>query len=304
MSKDFSIDITGGIGKNIMATSFIKWLSEEYPDQKITVISSFPEIFEYNPRIWRNLRIDMPYLFEDYLKKTDYRNGEPYQRHEYYDERKHLMEVYPLAYGFKLNENPQSEIFLTQGEKDEAKMIVAHNNPLITMQVFGGVPPGHNIPQRKVDMGQRDMPMKMAQLISRELMTRGYKVMQIRNQNEPIIPGTLQINLPFRNIIALASEIKGHIGIDSAMMHAVAVFKKPMMTFWSQTHVDNLGYKYEKSLNKFKKGSMQYRPAITMPDREGVFPYRDRSDAFAWDYSNKEIIKYINEFDDLIKNKK
>jgi len=134
-------------------------------------------------------------------------------------------------------------------------------------------------------------------------MARGYKIIQIRNQNEPIIPGTGQVNMPFRNVIALASEIKGHIGIDSAMMHAAAVFKKPMMTFWSQTHVDNLGYKHKKSLNKHREGSMQYRPAIAMADREGLFPYRDKGDAFAWDYPNKEIIKYINEFDDLIKNK-
>ena len=251
MDKDFVLNFSGGIGKHITATSLIKWLNEKYPEKKITIVSPYPEIFEYNPRIFRNLTPNQSYLFEDYIKGKDYRNGEPYQRTEYYDDKKHITEVFPISYGFgKVDGQLPTEIFLTQGEKDEAKMIANQNKPLISIQVAGGLPPGHQMNVRRADIGQRNMPMKMAMLIVNELTARGYKVVQIRSQNEHQIPGTLQLNLPFRNIIALASEIKGHIGIDSSMMHAVGIFKKPMMIFWSQTNVDNMGYKYDKVLNK------------------------------------------------------
>ncbi len=305
MNKDFVIQLQGGIGKHIAATSMIKWINDKYPKQKITVVSSFPEVFEYNPRIHRNLPHQQAYLFEDYIKGNDFRNGDPYQCHEFYDERMSIMKVYPKAYQFgKYNEEPETEIFLTEGERQEMETFARSGSPIITMQVFGGIPQGQTVPARKADMGQRDMPIQLAMKLAGILAAKGFRVLQVRQTNEPIVPNTMQMQMPFRNWIALSSYVAGHVGIDSSFMHSAAVFKKPMLIFWSQTHVDSIGYHYDKVVNVHKEGSMKYRPQVGMPDRAGVFPYRDKSEAISWNYTSKEISDCMDNFFEIINGKK
>jgi len=300
---NYVIEITGGLGKHIMATSFIKWLNERHPKRKITILSAYPEIFEYNPRIFRNLRLGSPYLFEDYIKGRDYRKGDPYTVYEYYREKNkmHLMKLYPKAYGFsKYNENPKSEIYLTKGEELDGQFFCKQSFPLITFQAFGGLPPGI-IPNRmKVDQSQRDMIQPLAIKIVNFFNQKGFKILQIRSQTEPIIPGTIQLKVPFRNLLPISKYSIAHIGIDSAMMHGAAVFKKPMLIFWGGTHVDNLGYFYDGVFNIHTKHGMHCRPHLNVHDHMGIFPYKDKSEGFEFDYSDGELNDYLNKFFDHI----
>ena len=303
-NKDLVIDITGGIGKHIMATSFIRYLNEKYPKRKITVISPYPEFFEYNPRIFRNLPSGQAYLFEDYIKGKDYRKGEPYQRFEYYDEKKHLMEVFPQAYGFNcFNEIPKSEIFLTKGEEAEGEMFCKQNGPLLTFQMCGGLSSGMAIGRMKIDSKQRDLPFKFAVKVAEQLLNKGFKLLQIRNENEPVIPGTIQIKLPFRNLLAISKYSKGHVGIDSSMMHGSAVFEKPQLIFWGQTDKNNLGYDHPGVFNISNEYGMHSRPKVQMPDRKGLFPYKDQGDGLEFEYSDVELNKNINLFSDHLDKK-
>lgn len=307
MLKKISIEITGGIGKNIMATSFIKWLNEKFPKTDILVISSYPEIFEYNPRIWRNLRMGQPYLFEDYIKGGDFRKGEPYSVEEYFRDKnkKHVMNVFPKAYGFNEFDNkPQSEIYLTKGEEMDGKMYCGQNKPVITFQPIGGLPPGAQPNRMKMDSSQRDMPPKLAMKIVQTLIQKGFKVLQIRGPSEAPMPGTLQLQLPFRNILPIIKHAVGHIGIDSSGMHAAATFKKPMLIYWGGTHVDNLGYKYEGSFSVFNESAMHCRPHLQIHDQEAIFPYKDKKEGFEFDYSDTEIENHVNKFIDFINGKK
>lgn len=293
------IEVTGGIGKHIMATSFIKWLNEKYPKRKITILSAYPEIFEYNPRVWRNLRLGQPYMFEDYIKGNNFRTGDPYKCLEYYREKNkmHLMELWPKAYGFNsYDKNPEMEVHLTKGEEMDGLVFNKQNYPLITIQGFGGLPPGMQPGKDKIDSAQRDMKFEIAQRLVYLLTNKGFKVLQIRNQVEPVLQNTLQVNLPFRNILPILKHCVAHIGIDSAAMHGAAVFKKPMLIFWGQTHVDNLGYKYEKVMNVWKEGAMHCRPHIQMHDNAGMFPYKDKKEGFEFDYSEREIEQYLDKF--------
>lgn len=292
------LSFQGGIGKHILATSMIRWAREKFPDKKIMVVSAYPEIFEYNPHIYRNLTLNQPYLFEDYIKNNDFRVGEPYSLHEYYRDadKMHITKLYPKAYGFnEYNENPQTEIFLTEGEKAEARQFLGIGAPVITIQASGGVAPGQDF-GKKIDSVQRDMPYAMGNLIVEEILRRGFRLLQVRSATEPELPRTIQLQARFRGFISIASQAVGHIGIDSSMMHATAVFKKPMLIFWSQTHVDNLGYTYPGVVNKWREGAMYGRPAIAMPDNAGTLPYRSQKEIEAWNYSRDEVIRAVEDF--------
>ena len=287
-----------------MATSFIKWLNEKFPDKKINVISAYPEIFEYNPRIHRNLRLGQPYLFEDYIKGGDFRRGEPYSVEEYYrdKDKKHLMEVFSKAYGFnEFNKKPQSELFLTKGEEMDGKVYNEQNKPLITFQSSGGLPPGAQPSRMKMDSSQRDMPLELAMKIVQSLIKNGFKVLQLRGPSEPPIPGTLQLQLPFRNIFPIIQHAVGHVGIDSSGMHAAGAFKKPMLIFWGGTHKDNLGYEYPGVLNVFNEQGMHCRPRLQVHDQAAMFPYKDKKEGFEFDYTDEEIEKYVSKFLEDIK---
>jgi len=301
---NYVIEISGGIGKHIMATSFIKWLNEKYPEKKITMVSAYPEIFEYNPRVHRNLKLGQSYLFEDYIKGNDFRRGEPYSVIEYYQDKnkKHLMNVFPKAYGFNnLNSNPQAEIYLTKGEEMDGKIYNEQNKPLIIFQPLGGLPPGAQANRMKMDSSQRDLPLELAMKIVNSLNQKGFKILQIRGPSEVPVPGTLQLELPFRNLLPIIKHSVGYVGIDSAGMHASASFKKPQLVFWGGTHMDNLGYKYEGTFNVFNGNGMHCRPHLQIHDQEGLFPYLDKSDGFEFDYSDIEIEKHINKFVEYIK---
>jgi hypothetical protein len=299
--KDLVIQLSGGIGKAIMATSFVKWLNEQYPKRKITVVSPWPEIFEYNPRVWRNLPVQQAYLYEDYIKGRDFRMGEPYQRVEYYreDDKKHLCNVYPLAYGFdKTNDEPQNEIYFNQGEMYDVQQFINQGPPVFTIQMSGGIPQGVggvNIAD-KIDSSQRDFTSHMGQHIVDNLNSKGFRVLQICQANEPKLKNVIHMNTSFRKLAALTSAIAGHIGIDSSYMHACSVTKTPMMIFWGQTHKNNVGYSYDGSIHKSKPESMHCRPKVQMPDRAGVFPYRDANEHLAMNWSPDELTTSVNEF--------
>lgn len=299
---NFSLECTGGMGFHIMFSSLIRWLNEKYPKSKINVISAYPELFEYNPRIYRNLRLDQPYLFEDYIKKTDYRTGSPYQMHDFYHKRMHMMKLLPKAFGFNdYNQKPQSEIFFTKGEEIDGQIFNKQNMPLLTFQMCGGLPMGVQPSRMKLDSIQRDLPFKFAIKVAQSLLNKGFHLLQIRSESEPRIPGTIQIQLPFRNILPIIKHSIGHVGIDSSGMHGAAIFKKPQLIFWGQTHKDNLGYNYPKVLNIFNEHGMHYRPQCQMPDREGMFPYKSKNEGLEFDYTDSELDKFIKKFIDSLK---
>jgi len=302
---NYVIEITGGIGYHIMATSFIKWLNEKYPKSQISIVSAYPDLFEYNPRIYRNLHLRQPYLFEDYIHGNDYRTGSPYKLLEYYrDENKmHIMELFPKAFGFnQYNKTPESEIYLTEGEETDGKVYNKQNFPLVTFQGFGGLPPGMQPNKDKVDSSQRDMRYNFACKIVNLLLREGLKVLQIRGPSEPVLPNTLQLGIPFRNLFPILKHSQGHVGIDSSMMHAAAALKKPQLIFWGQTHKDNLGYEGPGIFNISNKYGMHCRPHIQLPDREGMFPYKDKNEKKEFKYTDEELENYVMKFVNFVKD--
>ena len=292
------MQINGGLGKHLQATSMVKWAAEKYPEQKIVVVSGYPEIFEYNPRIHRNLGLTQSYLFEDYVKGHDFRTGDPYTLPGYYNERRHIMNLFPLAYGFgEENQSPEMEAFFTAGELEEA-VAFSQGPPIVTLQNMGGTLPGSPVNARKSD-DLRTMPRWIAEQLVSGLSARGFRVLQIRQATEPQLPGTVQFTGKFRQLMALASQIKGHVGIDSSMMHCAALHAKPMMIFWASTVPSNLGYDYGVVSNKYKY--ITGRPVFGIPDNAGVMAYRDPREKECWDYTKGDISACMEEFAESLK---
>lgn len=267
--KKYTCFISGGLGKHICFTTLFRYIKEREPDSRITVISAFPEIFLNNPRIYRNLHHLTSYVFDDYIEGTDFREGDPYKLLNYYTNKKHINEIYPLAYGFKEeNKDIYPEIYLDENELREAQDLVKNSpKPIITLQTTGG---NQRIGQVKDprDLNGRDLLPEVAQKIVDICNLEGFNVIHVCLPHEYKLKEVTGFkDLSIRKYIALIPYIAGHIGIDSVMMHAVAAFKKPSLILWGCTNVNALGYPTMTNINrKACPNPMCSRPHVGMPD--------------------------------------
>ena len=266
----YTILLNGGIGKHICATTMLRQIQEKEPDARITVVSGFPEIFLFNPRVYRNLHLSTSYLYDDYIEGTDYRAGDPYHHIDYYKNTKHISNLYPLAYRFpEENDNILPEIYLSDQEKKFVQKFVKQNKPIITIQAIGGNQMMQSPHKDPAMVTPRDLPLDVAQRIVDYMNSEGFTVIHVALPHEPKLNNVLALqNQPFRAYVVLLPYIKGHIGIDSAMMHAAAAFKTPSLIFWNNTNVDTLGYPYMTNVHRnVCPTPMCARPHVGMPDQ-------------------------------------
>ena len=64
--------IEGGLGKNIASTALLSSIKEKYPDRKVIMTVSHPEVFVNNPNIYRVYSLgNIPYFYQDYIEDKD-----------------------------------------------------------------------------------------------------------------------------------------------------------------------------------------------------------------------------------------
>jgi hypothetical protein len=269
--KRYTTIFNGGIGKHICGSTLLRYIQEKEPDAQITVISGYPEVFLNNPRIYRNLHFGTSYVFDDYIKGTDLRIGDPYPMMEYYQDEKHLSQLMPKAYRFEQeNENIYPELYIGEEEQRQVKQFAAQSkNPIITVQVTGGNQMHQNPQKDPKQLSPRDLLQDSAQKIVDICVAKGFNVLQVALPHEYHLKNVMIFNgQPFRSYIPVIPHIVAHIGIDSAMMHAVAAFKKPALIFWNNTNVKALGYPNMVNIHKDKCPTpMCSRPHVGMPDQ-------------------------------------
>jgi len=139
--KPYAIfSISGGIGKNIMATAVIKSIKKKYNNHNLIVLTAWPDVFLNNPNIYRVFRFgNTPYFMEDYVKDdTIILQIDPYHHDSFVHKKKHLIEAWCDAYNLEcISKEP--EIFLTPREKQFIKNKFNRNKPLFIIQTNGGM---------------------------------------------------------------------------------------------------------------------------------------------------------------------
>ena len=71
-NKYFIWSIQGGLGQNVAATALIKSIKKTYPDRKLIVVCSWPQVFLNNPNIDRVYnQNNIPHFYEDYIEGKD-----------------------------------------------------------------------------------------------------------------------------------------------------------------------------------------------------------------------------------------
>ena len=120
------LQLCNGLGDLICATPTIKKLYESY-EQKITILSPFPELFKMNPFVeasYKHTSVDIDYFKENYLMHNSFYNvGKKNDRGiEYKHNRIDIRQFHAIHLGFMLSKN-EMECFYKPTEEIKKEQI-------------------------------------------------------------------------------------------------------------------------------------------------------------------------------------
>ncbi len=70
--KYFIWHIQGGLGKNIAGTALVKTIKQTYPDRKLIMVTSWPEVYLNNPDVDRVYQLGQsPYFYQERDRQGD-----------------------------------------------------------------------------------------------------------------------------------------------------------------------------------------------------------------------------------------
>jgi hypothetical protein len=237
--------IQGGLGKNIAGTSLVKDLKEAYPDRKLIMVVSYPEVFLNNPFIDRVYQIGQtPYFYQNYIENKDVLvfKHEPYDQTGHITKTKHLIENWCDLLGIKFT-NQQPVIFVNYIQKMTTGLW-NRERPIMVLQTTGG--PAN---QQYSYSWTRDMPIEVAQALV-EKYKNEYHIIQVTRPDGYPLVGVERMDKPLSNmeLFALLIESKKRILIDSCLQHAAAAFKLPSTVLWIGTSPTVFGYDLHKNI--------------------------------------------------------
>lgn len=254
MEKYLILQIEGGIGKNVVATSVVRAASKQYQDRKIIVLTAHPDIWLCNPRVYKVLEFGKtPYFFQDYIQNKDtiLMLQEPYRNEDYIYKRKHLSQIWCEMYNIKWD-GEKPELYFTNLEYDFVQTLINKQQPIFLIQAFGGA---QGQPHKY--SWARDLPPQIAQQVVDE-MKKNYRVIQIRRDDQIALTGCEYLSLNPRQLAMAIMLSDKRLFIDSYMQHAAASLGLSSTVVWVVNSPNVLGYDIHKNIDsKFNDGSLR-----------------------------------------------
>jgi hypothetical protein len=262
--------IEGGLGKNIAATSLISSVKRKYPDRKLVLVVSYPEVFLNHPDIHRVYRIGMTsYFYDDYIngKDTIIFKHEPYFQSDHILKKKHLIENWCDLLGIKYEK--QLPILYPNMLQDNFKYNWVREKPIMVLHTNGGP-----FQQDSAYSWTRDMPYGVAQAIADKYKSK-YHIIQIGRDKRHALQDVEFVDAPLSNheLFSILVLSEKRVLIDSSLQHAAASMKLKSTVLWVGTSPKNFGYEMHSNI-------------VANPPKGNV----KRIDSYLFDYSFDGII--------------
>jgi len=237
-SDNFIIfSISGGAGKNIMATAVVKAMKNQYPDMNIVVLTAWKEVWMYNPNVYRTYNFqNSPYFYENYIKGKNVKifSLEPYQTEEYLLKKEHLIYTWCKLCGLEYN-NEQPELFFNQREVEYVQNSYVRNEPILLIQTNGGADANNKY------SWMRDIPIGIAQQVA-EAFRGEVRLMHIRRDDQLALQDVEQFKGGLRELFILVRESKYRFFNDSVAQHSATALGKKSTICWVKNDPNVLGY--------------------------------------------------------------
>jgi hypothetical protein len=285
--KYFIWHIQGGMGKNIAGTSLVKTIKERYPDRKLIMVTSWPEVYLNNMDVDRVFQLGQsPYFYEDYIENKDViiSKHEPYHQTDHITKKKHLIHNWCDLMG--LEYKSQIPVIIPNYPQGMLLGLWKRNKPIMVIQTSGGPMDG----QKYSYSWTRDIPIEIAQQIVKKYQN-DYHVIQITRTDGYPLDGVERMDGKMSNMelfsLIVASEKR--VLIDSSLQHAAAALNKKSTVLWVGTSPKVFGYNLHTNIEaKLPQRANQLIGSYT-------FDYQFENNIHECPYMNVKDIFDINE---------
>jgi hypothetical protein len=250
MEKYVIFHVEGGLGKNVASTAIFKNIKKKYPDRKLIVVASFPEIFLNNPYIHRVYRIGVtPYFWDNYVngKDTIILKREPYNETNHMLRKSSLVQTWHDMFELpfdkdvdlpELHMNMVQTFYAQQWRRDKPVMLLhTHGGPIMDGQPLYA--------------WTRDMSPLLMQAIVQQFSSQYHIIQVCKDPNQAIqLPGVETIHRQMGNfeLFSLLQASAKRVLIDSSLQHAAAALKLPSVVLWVGTPSQVFGYEMHKNI--------------------------------------------------------
>ena len=244
--KYFIWHIQGGLGKNIAGTALVKEIKAKYPDRKLIMVTSWPEVFLNNPDVDRIFQLGQsPYFYEDYIEGKDViiSKHEPYNQSDHITKKKHL--VHNWCDLMSIEYKKQLPVILPNYPQGMLLGLWDRPKPIMVIQTGGGPMEG----QRYSYSWTRDMPMEVAQEIVKKYYQQ-YHIIQVTRPDGYQLDNVERMDQKMSNMELFSLVVKAQklVLIDSCLQHAAAAMNKKSTVLWVGTSPKVFGYDLHNNL--------------------------------------------------------
>lgn len=232
--------IEGGLGKNIAATALLPSLKEKYPDRKLILTVSYPDVFINNTYVDRVYPLNnLTYFYQDYIEDKDtlvFRH-EGYFQNKHIHKKQHLIqswcELLDLEY---TGQTPQLHFNLMQ------KRIVSlwkREKPTLLLHTNGGP-----MNDEKIYSWTRDIPPFVGQQIV-DRYKKDYRIIQVCRNELEVLQGVDEAyyqQMTNYELFTLLASTDKRVLIDSCLQHASTGLNLPSTVLWIGTSPTVFGY--------------------------------------------------------------
>lgn len=230
--------ISGGIGKSILATAVCKAIKKKYPNDKLIVVTGYPDVFTNSKDVDMAFGFGQEaYFYSKYVENQDVliMATEPYMVTEHILCKEHLIETWCKMYDVPYN-GEQPEIFINERERAFFREKYKSDKPIFLLQTNGGA----ENQQLKYSWA-RDIPAHIVQDVIREF-SKDYNMVHIRRQDQYGFEGTFPVTDNFKGIAVLIEMSEKRLFMDSFAQHTAAALNKPSTVLWVANKPNVFGY--------------------------------------------------------------
>ena len=281
--------INGGIGKVIAGTAICASIKFKYPDDKLIVVSGYPEVFLGNPNVDRAYAFgQQQYFYQEYIEKDEILvfAHDPYLEAKHIKCEEHLIETWCKLYDLPVLKTT-GELFLTKREIDFYSAKYSSDKPMLLMQTNGGSPSDLKY------SWARDIPSYLVENVVYKLKDE-YNIVHIRRDDQLKYDGTFGVSDNFRGLLVLIQLSDKRLLMDSFAQHAAAALNKPSTVLWICNKPNVFGYDIHTNIQANQETIIpelrnSYLNKYNISGEPVEFPYNSETEMFSVD----QIIKSI-----------
>jgi hypothetical protein len=229
--------ISGGIGKCIMATAVCTAIKKKYPESNLIVVSGYPDVFLNNKEVHRSFVFNgLSYFYDEYIDGKEFLifANDPYLETGHIKQDEHLLITWCEMFGLEYN-GEQPAIHLTQREAQYFQNKFASDKPIFLMQTNGGAQTEHKY------SWARDLPSAAIVKVI-EHFKNDYTIVHIRREDQLSYNDTVPVTDSFRALCILLAMSSKRLLIDSFAQHAAAALELPSTVCWVSNKPEVFGY--------------------------------------------------------------